>query len=203
MNRRRLLILGGILLGVVLLALLLRGVVRQAVLMPLLYTWWVGRLLYRSVPQLVFWVLFMVGALLILWRSLFRRAGDPPKTTGVVLEERMGPVQTWARWLRRARSSYYSRWRLARLLAELTQEILIYQNQMTPTDARQSLEMGSLEAPPEVRAYLQAGQGRRYFTRFSELAYRLSGRGRHSPLELDPERAVQFLEERLEVHRDD
>ncbi|MBN1484828.1 MAG: hypothetical protein JXA37_08910 [Chloroflexia bacterium] len=180
----------------------MREFVHQFILLPLLYVWWLLRLFYHSVPQLIFWGFFMLLAALILLRSLFRHEGKRSETSDVIHGEYFGPVQTWAHWIQWAKQSHYSRWRLARRLAELTQDILVYQDQLSIAEARRILDAGELEAPVEVRAYLQKGRARHHFTSFSRFRHVLTRKKQPSALELDPERVIEFLEERLEVRRD-
>jgi|YNPNPStandDraft_1061719.scaffolds.fasta_scaffold17894_2 hypothetical protein len=201
--RRRLIFAGLVLLLSVPLAFLLRDLVGQPLATRALYLIWLGRLLLHSVHQYVFWVLFLAIALLIVVGALvgegWARAGQAPMSPS---NAQQNPVEILARQIRLLERGDYSRWRLAQSLGELALEALAYHDHLPLAQVRQRLEAGALDAPPEVQAYLQASRTTLYLrpvTLLSRLGLRRK-KAFPSPLDLDPERVVQFLEDRLEIH---
>lgn len=101
MRRRRwivagLLLLGGLLVG--LLALLLKDFVRESILVPLAYTVSGARVVLNLLPQVVWWVAFLLVGLFILVGAVLAalpapRHSDAPDETG------RGRVETWMRWI--------------------------------------------------------------------------------------------------------
>ncbi len=182
------------------LTLLLRGLVRELIILPLLQLYWVVRILLESIPQLLLWSLFVGVALLIAGGSLigWRRAQERAEAAQ---REQPGRVAAWARWIRQAEEGDYSRWRLAHRLGGLALDLLAYRQQCPPEQVKRQLEEGSLAMPPEVRAYLQAGLGRGLWGPSSHLSLlwrRLRGAPPPSPLDVELEAVIRFLETQLE-----
>jgi hypothetical protein len=70
MTRRRMILLGLTLVVVVGLALVMRDFIRQTILLPLINLGWLVWVGLMSVPQAVFWALFLLIAIIIVLRSL-------------------------------------------------------------------------------------------------------------------------------------
>jgi hypothetical protein len=99
----------------------------------------------------------------------------------------------------------YFKWRLAQYLLNLSIEALAHRERTTPERIKQRLMSRTLEAPSEIEAYLLTGLTP-IFTKHTNLIERIKQTlgltPRISPLDLDPERVVQFLEEQLEIEYD-
>lgn len=209
--RERLLLLGLVLLLAIPLVFVLRGGVREAIVVPVLYILWLGRLFLQSVPQSLLWALFLMVGLVVAVRSFRAARGStqhsipPRRVRGGAYS---GPVWTWQRRIHLvARGSYYE-WYLAQHLGRLAQEVLVTRERLAPGQIKlhHLFSDGGLDAPPEVRAYLEAGLGSLpprsvRFPRLARLLRRFRPPAQASPLDLDPERVVQFLERQLEVGR--
>jgi hypothetical protein len=203
-TRKRLLLLGLILLLAAPLVLVLRGFVREAVVVPLLYVLWIGRLLFRSIPQSLLWALLLAVALLLATRSLVERKKRLRETRGAEAE-RTGRVGLWARRIRLTARGDYSRWGLAQHLGKLALEVLAHQERLSARQTRRYLETGELDVPPEIRAYLHARfrpTPPRPIGIFSRLMQRRRLGVQVSPLDVDPEAVVRFLEGQLEVQHE-
>jgi hypothetical protein len=202
--RRRLLVLGLILLMAAPLVLVLRDFAREAIVVPLLYVLWLGRLLFRSIPQPLLWSLFLTLVLFVAVRSLGKRGGS----VGGMREaeaESPGRVWVWARRIQLAARGDYSRWRLAHYLRKLILDVLAHRERLTPEQLKRRLGTGEVVAPPAVQAYLRAGlmpMPSGPIGLFSRLRQQLRSRARPSPLDAGLESAVQFLENQLEVPHD-
>jgi hypothetical protein len=202
--RKGLLLVGLVLLLAVPLMLMLRGVARGVIVVPFLYFLWVADLFFKSVPQPLFWALFLGFALLIAARSLF--TGKLPKR-----QKReaawydKGQLHVLARWVHLAARGGYFKWRLAQHLRELTVEVLAYREGTTPEKIKRQVRRGRLDAPAEIEAFLQAGL-KPLFSRpaflFSKLLDRFRSRSKPSLVDLGPESVVQFLEDHLEIEHD-
>lgn len=172
-------------------AALLRGVAREALVIPLLSLLWGLVDLFESLPQVLVWIILIVAVIVIALRSV----ADPPTLRWRMKTEETlgGRVAAWVRVVRLARHDGYSRWRLAQRLALLATEIIAHREGVDLRQARQLIESGSIVSP-EVRAYLLAGMR----------AYRPDGRGvlamfqranPSDPLALDPTIAVAAIEQ--------
>lgn len=196
-----------ILLGVPLtlvLMLALRGLAYRLIVIPILYMLWLVGFLFESLPQPLFWTLFLLLMLRLAWQSL-----RPPKQTlhQPQMMEASVPEGRLAVWLQRlvlAESGNYSKWGVARHIVQLLVETIAYQEQISIAQARLRLRSGNFEAPPEVRAYVQAGllsQPPPSLTLFAKLMQRLGLREAQElpELDLDLINLVTYLEDQLEV----
>jgi hypothetical protein len=196
--RNRLALIAATLLLTAILALALPDLTQEAIAVPIWYVIWVGQLLFRAIPQPLLWALFLAIALVVAVRSLLKR--PPFKGESKVEPFHTGQVQVLLRWIQYQEKADYFKRRLAQHLGKLTLETLAHQRRLTLREIRQHL--GGLDAPPEVRAYLQAGltpTPSRPISLFSRLLYILRWRRAASPLDLDSEIVVQFVERQLGI----
>lgn len=193
--RGRLLLLGLLLLLTILLTPLLQGLIRS-ILTPLLYLFWIGLLLGRSVPQEILWGVFVFMALLIALMSLSQkpvrsRRSPAPKAPP---PER---IAGWAKLMRQSKQEPYYRWQVAQHLRRLTLEALAQNERTTSKEIQQQLMAGQLDLPPEIEAYLKASLTS--FNRLSEVAPRSRFSKSASPLDLEMEEFITFLEQRFQA----
>jgi len=189
-----------VLLLTVLLTFLLQDVVHDLVAFPLIRTLRIGNLMLAAVPQVVFWVLLLVIGASIAMRSLTERRERPPGA-GRAQVVYPGRVRTLLLWVQRESGSVYFRQRLAYHLVRLATELQAYSQKRTP--GRFGWRLDDLDAPPEVRAYLQAGMTPSTLSHLGPLVRFvrwLRPRRAISSRNLDLERVVQFLEDQLEVY---
>lgn len=193
---RRWLPWGIILVAAGLLTMALREVIAASIILPLLYLLWIGTLIFLSIPQGFIWGAFLGVALLIAWRSLVRwpRRSRPSYPAAA---PPAGRLESWLRLIRQARQEPYYRWQLAQNLRRLMLAALAHEEQLTLKQARRRLAHDRLALPPDIQAYLQASA--RSFGEFAGRPGRLPWRKAPpaSPLDLDPARIAQFLEEKL------
>jgi hypothetical protein len=194
----RLALLSLVLLLVGLLALIVTGAVREAIVIPLLALLWLLRLLYESIPQAILWFGFLLIAALAAWKSLAtpRLALAAPQDAPIVPT----PVASWAGMFERAATDRYARWLLAQRLGQFALELLASQEQDETRGVWHYLKDDSRDIPPAVRAFLLAGT-RMYrplptiWQRWWPWGVRVETRA--DPLELDLNEVVRFLDERL------
>jgi hypothetical protein len=196
--RNQLTLIAATLLLTVILALALPDLTREAVVVPIWYVIWIGQLLFHAIPQALLWALLFTIALVVAVRSLLKRPQfeEKPEVEPIYT----GQVYVLLRWIQHQKERDYFKQRLAQHLGRLTLETLAHQRRLTLGEIRPL--MGSLDAPPEVRAYLEAGltpTPSRPGSRLSRLLHRLGWRRATSPLDLDPEIVVQFVERQLGV----
>lgn len=199
--RKRLWFIGLILVLAIPLVLVLKDFAREAIATPLLYVLWIGDLFFQSIPQVLFWALFLASALIVAGRSLIR-GKKPAQQEREAETVRKGQVQILARWLHLAAQEDYFEWRLARHLGELTSAVLAQRERTAVARMRKHLRDGELDLPPEVQAYLQTGLTLAFSksgSPFSRLLLRLRSSTHTTELDPGPEKVVQFLENQLEV----
>ena len=196
--RERLPAIGLALLLVGPLALLINGTIGDAVVVPLLFLWWATQVFYQSIPQVLLWAVFVLIAVLLVAKS-FRRSSAllPPAEPQTVAQ---GRVVDWSRWLHDSSCDDHSRWRLAQRLSQLAVETLAFRDQCPPSEISRRLDNGTLDIPPQLRAYLHAGsvpywpkpRQRRWFGRPVQDTLRAE------PLAIDPQLVIDFLEDTVQ-----
>jgi hypothetical protein len=183
---------------VVILALILSGLVREMVAIPLLYLLWLMRVIFESIPQVVLWVGFLALAALVAWNSLVGPRAPPLVRQPAPVSR--APVAAWAMLFARTTRDDYARQLLAQRLGQLAFDLLASQGQPPAQSLWQYLNDMSQDIPPDVRAYFQAGvRMQRSLPRFwwRWWAHAARQEPRADPLDLDPEHVVRFLEERM------
>jgi len=184
--------IGLILLVALLLSPVLRGLVRDIIVVPVLYVFWIGRFIVEAIPQSGLWSCFLIVTLIILSIGIVgkrRTKRDPPP----LKQAYKGHVDGWARLLRRAEQDDYYKWRLAQQLQKLTLQAIANNNGQSLKETRQQLRRGELDMPPEIEAYFQAS-----LQSLGNLSRRKRFPGSKtapSALDMDPVRIVQYLEE--------
>ena len=190
--KKQLLWFGLILLLAALLAPFFTDFVREVVVIPLLYLLWIVRFLFVSFPQANLWILFLGLIGLILLLSLVERRRSralslPPPSPPP------GRVEGWEALLHRAQQDEYFKWRLAQQLQRLTLMTLAHQRGQSFGQTRLDLRHGRLEMPPHLLAYFQASLlPLGYLPRQRQGFF--SAKPPPTPLDLDPQTVVQFLE---------
>jgi len=195
-SRNYLALIAATVLLTAILALALFDLTQEAVAVPIWYVIWLGQLLFQAIPQSLLWALFLTVALVVAVRSLLKR--PQPEEESAIEPIHSGQVRVLVSWIQHQEESDYFKRRLAQHLGNLTLEALAYQRRLTLRESRQHLR--SLDAPPEIRAYLQAGltpTPSRPISLASRLLHSLGLRRTTSPLDLDPEIVVQFVERQL------
>lgn len=168
------------------------------------YLLWLGNLVFRALPQQLFWVLFVCAALAIAAASL---AGRRRKHRRQPAEEpdRVGRVLLMAHAVRRTDQGDYFKWRLARYLGGLAAEAVTSHGLTVADDRLDRLRGLSTDISPELMAYFEQGLGRGLLeptSPSSRLKRWLGVEPKPTALDLAPDIAVRFLEEQLEVPYD-
>ena len=181
-----------------LLALIISGTIGDVVVVPLLFLWWAAQVLYQSIHQGLLWAAFLLLALLLVAGNLPRSAAPLPPAAPQSTP--LGRVADWSRRLRDARHDHHSRWRLAQRVSQLAIETLAFREQCPPQEISRRLRDGLLDIPPQLGAYLQAGNAPywpkpRQRRRFGRKAY---DRAQADPLALDPQLVIDDLEETMQ-----
>ena len=188
MTRFRWLLLGGLVLSALIVAFFLQDVVYHVLVVPLAYVWWTIKFYYSLIPQLWLWIvllalLFMsITASFVLEVPSYRRRAQPRKP-------RPGQVEALAGWMIKARQGNYFKWQVANRLGRIERGLSEMSGQ------RVWLKSGN-EA---VQKYLDAGLYQS-FVDFPRPRNRFR-RPAPTPLDLDPNQAVAYLESQLENDR--
>jgi hypothetical protein len=194
-------------LGLLLTGLLvsvLRDVVREVIVIPLLYVLWMGRLLLRSVPQALFWFAFVIVAFFLVLGSLVRGWRSPPEPHSVG-RRFPGQVSVWAKRIRLMAAGGYTGWYFGQHVEKLIVTVLAYRERLNTRETRRRIRAGDLEVPPEVQAYfcivLMPSRRRWPLGLLSRFRFR-PRKGAQGMPSSGLERVVGFLEDQLEVGYD-
>jgi len=196
MNWRRLLVFLGVVLVAVLLALPLRKVSDQVILLPLAYVYWLLHLLYISVDQQIWWI--GVGILLFFFLifSVIPEINFRPRPVKH-LPVSHGKVENLAQSMQRSDSGIYFKWLVANRLGKLAHQILSQREHGKPRSAFSPLTGEGWNASPEVQQYLESGlQGS--FADYPNTNWRYFSRREKTPLDHDVQEVIQFLESQQE-----
>jgi hypothetical protein len=178
-------------------AFFLQDIIRQAVVTPLAYLWWVIKLTYAIIPQLFQWIFLLAVLILIVTTGLLKwfsmgQAYELPSRPA------RGPVEILAGWVSKSRNGNYYKWKIANRLGELWREMSgQFKNQGLSTRTEPPDALAS--HPPEaVQRYLKAGLEESF------VDYPLPAlpyvRKQATPFDLNVEEAVEFLESQMEAH---
>ena len=187
-------VIGLALLLVGLLAMVVSGTFGEVVVVPLLFLWWAMQVLYQSIPQALLWGVFVAIAVLLVAKNFPASSESLPPTASQTAA--LGRVADWSRWLHDARRDDHSRWRLAQKLSLLAIDMLAFRDQCSPQEISRRLRDGSLEIPPQVRDYIQAGGAS--FTPRPRPRRRLGQPAPADPLATNPQLVIDYLEETVQ-----
>jgi energy-coupling factor transporter transmembrane protein EcfT len=187
-GRRRLLLAGMVVISLVL-AFFLRDAVYAAVIVPLAYLWWLGHYYYSAIPQVFLWALLLLLLFItVLWNFLPEARPSPRKPLKRGPAE--GQVEALAVWILKARKGNYFKWQLANRLGRIARRL-------AEASGQQNKPVSGNEA---VNKYLDAGLNYS-FVDFPGPRKRFH-RSPPTPLDLDPNEAVDYLESQMELRSD-
>jgi hypothetical protein len=192
---RQRLVLVGILIVAALLAFPLRETIYETIVIPLAYIAWYLGLLYRSLSQGIWWWVIAGIVLLMLALSLAPdsqfRGRERPKP-----KPAQGPVESFARSMRRADDGIYFRWLVANRLGKLAYRLLLQRESGRPRSVFAPLRGPDWEPPVELQKYLETG----LHGSFADFPYnkRPLATQQKTPLDLNVVEAVEFLESHVD-----
>lgn len=189
--KRRWLIFAAALMIAGILAFPLRETIYETIVVPAAFILWSLNLLYRSLPQELWWwiVIFVVFAMLafsLVPRSTFRGRAEAKR------KPPLGQVEALAVWLRKAEGGIYFKWLIAHRLGQLAYQILLQRESGRPRSVFAPLLGMDWEPTKELQSYLETGL-HGSFADFPNVK-RLFGTPQATPLDLDVAEAVEFLE---------
>lgn len=156
----RLLVAALTLIGVGILTLALRDIVREAVVIPLAYAAWMADLVLKSLPQGVFLAVLVITGLFIVLRGFSqagaRPAAPPFRPVADTFRSRLG---FWARQFNHLDISPFAREQAAQEMRNLVLRTLAHVHQIEPGEAIRRVRSGSLSVPVEIAQLLFDWQG--------------------------------------------
>jgi hypothetical protein len=179
------------------LAFPLQDVIRKTVVVPLAYLWWALGVLYRSIPQVVVWIVLIVLISLMLMGSFAsdrkRKPSEDPK-----IKPAPGQVEGLARNLVKMRRGTYYKWKVANQLGRLARDFLILRGDRDGAKDLSPLTGRDWQPSASIDAYLDSGL-HGSFADFPNQPWRFSS-PEPTPLDIDVEEVVEFLESQISTN---
>lgn len=192
-------IAGAVVALALVLAFPLRDVMQRTVILPLAYLLWTLGVFYRAMPQVIWWVLVLLVVMLLILGSL---APGERYAQRVQLKRplQQGQVEELAQSIRKTREGVYFKWLVANRLGRLAHKMLAQREGERNRSVFAPLVGVDWQPSSHLQKYLETG----LHGSFSDYpASKRAGRAAtSSPLDMDVEEAVIFLESQLETRRD-
>jgi hypothetical protein len=153
---RRLLLLLTV-LGVLLLAFLSRGLVRDYVARPLLYGIWHAWNMSRGFPQVLVWAIFVATIPVIAVFNLVVGGKQEEPQAPAEPPPAQGQITTLTGWIRQASLGDYYRTRLYRYLSTITLGTLGYREQLSQKEVRARIKQGQIHLEKPVLESIRLG----------------------------------------------
>jgi uncharacterized membrane protein len=196
MKRAQLIALVGALVLALGLAFALQDAIRETLIVPLAYLWWVLGIYYSAFPQMILWICLVVVVLLMLFGSL----GSEPMPKEHVEEETkplQGPIEALAISLEKAHKGIYVKWQIAHRLGKLARDLLVQRGDRDNAKVIGPLIGRDWHPAGPVEEYLEVGLNGS-FADYPNPPWPF-GRPRPTPLDLEVSEAVDFLEAQMET----
>jgi hypothetical protein len=152
-TRRRLLMLLAAMVLTALMALILRDFVREYVILPLLNMSWMAWIGLVSVPQAIYWGIFLLLALIIAVRSLSSGTARIRNYFGRPVSRYINPSRYgyWQAGLNSISHSSFAHERVERELQNLVIQVLAEQRRVATEELREQLFQGTLDLSTEAQ----------------------------------------------------
>jgi hypothetical protein len=191
MSRRdRILLAVGIILAFIL-AIPLRGLVWELLIVPAAHFWWQLLQFYHALPQEAYWFTLLFVFLYIA-TGTFSGGKPKPELEHVKRAQARGEIEQLALCIEQGKGGVYFRWRVARTLGEIA--ISILEMRSNRSERLRRLKGPGWEPTPEVLQYLEAGLNES-FANYP----RKTGK---TPFDIDTNEVITYLENQLETYRD-
>lgn len=195
---RRLLLVLGLLIIAGLLALLLRDIVYEVIILPMAFIGWQLGLWYRSLAQSIWWLLIVVLVLFILGSSLLPQE-ETAQRKQTVSKPKRGQVEQLSVEMGRVQGGIYFKWLVANRLGKLAYQILLHRESGRTRSVFAPLVGTDWEPSKDLQTYLETG----LHGSFSDFpnSKRPFAAPQQTPLDYEVDDAVKFLESQVENGR--
>lgn len=177
-------------------AFVFRKTIYEIVIVPLAYLWWLITLYYRLLPQLGIWILLISVIIFTAVRGLLMEIRID-RTVHLKKKVSQGPVESLSSLIHKSDQGSYYKWVIANRLGKVARELL---DQREGRQIKQKFTrlMGRGWNPPEeVESYLEAGLN----GSFADYPKRSWSRAPHTPLDVNQQQVIEYLESEMENHR--
>jgi len=155
-RRRRVLLVIGLLIISSLLAIILRSVVYEVVILPVAFLGFQLGIWYHSLSQGIWWWLIIALVLFMLAFSLVP-AEQPSKQKIIRSKPKRGQVEQLAAEMVRTKSGQYFKWLVANRLGKLAYQILVHRESGRTRSVFDPLAGEGWQPSHELQKYLEVG----------------------------------------------
>ena len=183
----------GLAFAVCILALLLKDLVREGVVIPII-------MFFRfidEIPQIVIWFLCIGIMVMVAYNSISKRSFSIPEFRRSKRRHR-GRIEQLSDMIKKARQGGYFGAQLSKYLGDLILKTMALRERLTREIIKERLEAGTLDAPPDILAYMQRGLLEDSFHYQKRRKGLSRSEAQDSPHDPDPGKVVEFLEHQLE-----
>ena len=177
---------------------LLRDSIQHIIILPLAYLWWLFKLYYRAVPQVIVWALLVIAVFASMLRLVpiknpFHRKQRKEEKSAV------GSIEGFAHWISKSPRGTYYKWLIANRLGKIAREILAQREGHIGGRTFGRLEGRGWNPPEKISDYLEAGLNGS-FADFPQPRWPLRLKTpKPTPLDMDLGQMVDYLEKEMET----
>jgi hypothetical protein len=180
------------------LAYLLLKPIQSFILPTLLYYLWWGKIIYATLPQVLWWFIFLLILMLIAARNLIKLPKPTHKSNQAerVWESRL---IYWSEVIKYSRKGGYFKWYLANELGQLTINVLAEQEKLSKSQIREYIISNKFNIPSDIHTYLQTGLDAQQSFQLTTSRLPFLSKEEPSDLDLDVEEVIKLLENKLDI----
>jgi hypothetical protein len=177
-------------------AFVFRKMIYEIVIVPLAYLWWLITLYYHLLPQLGIWILLIFVVLFTATRGLLMEI-QIDRTVALKKKVSQGPVESLSSLIQKSERGSYYKWIIANRLGKVARELLDQREGRQIKQKFTRLTSRDWNPPEEVAGYLEAGLN----GSFADYPKRSWSRAPHTPLDVNQQQVIEYLESEMENHR--
>ena len=196
MDKKRIFLLTVLITAALLLAFPLRAAVENIIIQPMQYLVWGASILYRSIPQFWIWVIMSAVIFFILLSPFLDDLPRLPKRHKKVHPEK-GPIESLAESIKQGNKGIYFKWAVANRLGKITRDWIAYRERLDKRWQANDLARLEGQVSPEVYQYLDAGLNGS-FADYPRPRLPFIQKRKPTPLDIDPNRVLETLENEME-----
>lgn len=177
-------------------AFVFRKMIYEVVIVPLAYLWWLITLYYRLLPQLGIWIALIFIIFFTAARGLLMEI-KIGRTIKLQKKNSQGPVETLSSLIHKSDQGSYYKWIIANRLGKVARELLDQREGRQIKQKFTRLTGRGWNPPEEVAGYLETGVN----GSFADYPKRSWSRSPHTPLDVNPQQVIEYLESEMENNR--
>lgn len=181
-------------------------IIQEAIAPPIYVLFFVIVNFLRSLPELLFWILFIVAVTHLFLKVILRNFNiwlDRRIESQLIREEEFpGTVEKYLNWIEQEDQGLFFKWRLRQRVMQLALVTIGRSENLPLPELERALEDNSFDLPPAVTRYMQEGISARELDRQPRQPLNfLRGSNRQSSDQANLMATLAYLEEVLEIQK--